>query len=89
MTEFRDVRALAMLTPRERQVMQLICEGLSNKEIARRLSISEGTIKVHLHHICGKLVAKNRVMLAMLAAQKVGQPSDDGAETGNLLIARP
>ena len=44
-----------MLTDRERQIMTLVSDGLSNKEIARRLNIADGTIKVHLHHIFQKL----------------------------------
>ena len=47
--------ALAVLTSRERQIMRLVSAGLSNKEIGRRLNITDGTIKVHLHHIFQKL----------------------------------
>jgi two-component system nitrate/nitrite response regulator NarL len=42
---------LTALTDRERQIMTLVSEGLSNKEIGRRLNIADGTIKVHVHHI--------------------------------------
>lgn len=58
---------LAVLTDREREIMRLVSEGLSNKAIARRLSISQGTIKVHLHHIYQKLEINNRTALATLA----------------------
>jgi two-component system nitrate/nitrite response regulator NarL len=44
-----------------------VSEGLSNKEIGRRLNISDGTIKVHLHHIYEKLEIRNRTALAALA----------------------
>jgi DNA-binding NarL/FixJ family response regulator len=47
--------------------MRLVCKGLSNKEIGRRLNISDGTIKVHLHHIYEKLEIRNRTALAALA----------------------
>ena len=47
--------------------MCLVSEGLSNKEIGRRLNISDGTIKVHLHHIYEKLKISNRTALAALA----------------------
>ena len=57
-----------MLSSRQREVMLLVAEGLSNKEIARRLEISDGTVKVHLQHIYGKLRLHNRTMLAVLAA---------------------
>jgi DNA-binding NarL/FixJ family response regulator len=47
--------------------MSLVSEGLSNKEIGRRLNVSDGTIKVHLHHIFQKLDIANRTVLAALA----------------------
>ncbi len=59
--------ALATLTDRERQIMRLVSEGLSNKEIGRRLNIADGTIKVHLHHMFQKLEISNRTVLAALA----------------------
>jgi len=60
-------KTLMTLTERERQVMRLVSEGLSNKEIGRRLNISDGTIKVHLHHVFQKLEINNRTVLAALA----------------------
>ena len=59
--------ALMVLTDRERQIMHLVSEGLSNKEVGRQLNISDGTIKVHLHHIYQKLAISNRTALAALA----------------------
>lgn len=58
---------LTVLTERERQIMALVSEGLSNKEIGRRLNIADGTIKVHLHHVYQKLEISNRTVLAALA----------------------
>ena len=60
-------KSLMVLTDRERQIMLLVSEGLSNKEIGRRLNIADGTIKVHLHHIFQKLEIGNRTVLAALA----------------------
>jgi two-component system nitrate/nitrite response regulator NarL len=54
------------LTSREREITLALAEGLSNKEVGRRLNISEGTVKVHLHNIYNKLGAKNRTALAVL-----------------------
>jgi two-component system nitrate/nitrite response regulator NarL len=65
--------ALAVLTDRERQIMRLVSEGLSNKKIGRRLNITDGTIKVHLHHIFQKLEISNRTVLAAIAISQ-----DDG-----------
>ena len=58
----------SMLTAREREVMLLAAEGLSNTKIARRLGISDNTVRVHLQHIYRKLRIRNRTMLARLAA---------------------
>ena len=68
--------ALTTLTDRERQIMRLVSEGLSNKEIGRRLSITDGTIKVHLHHIFQKLEITNRTVLAALAIAQSDRASD-------------
>ena len=57
----------AKLTDREREITGLVSEGLSNKVIARRLNLSHGTIKVHLHNIYQKLEIHNRTLLAAMA----------------------
>jgi two-component system nitrate/nitrite response regulator NarL len=54
------------LTARERQIIELVSTGLSNREVGDRLHISEGTIKVHLHHIFQKLSIRNRTALASI-----------------------
>lgn len=55
------------LTPREREVLALIGEGLPNAEIARRLSIVEGTVKVFVTSILRRLEVANRVQAAIIA----------------------
>jgi len=60
-------KPVTALTARERQIMRLVSEGLSNKEIGRRLHLTDGTIKVHLHKIFQKLDVGNRTALAALA----------------------
>jgi two-component system nitrate/nitrite response regulator NarL len=58
------VAAGTALTNREREIVRLVSEGLSNKEIGRRLKITDGTIKQHVHHIFQKLQISNRTELA-------------------------
>jgi NarL family two-component system response regulator LiaR len=55
------------LTPREIEVLQLIAEGLSNKELAQDLSISEKTVKTHVSSILGKLQLEDRTQAAIYA----------------------
>jgi len=55
-----DDEPLEQLTPRESEVLRLLADGLGNKEIAVKLSISEHTIKFHIHSLLGKLGAASR-----------------------------
>jgi len=57
------------LTPRELEVLQLLAQGLSNKEIAQRLGTSEHTAKFHVNSILGKLGARSRTEAIVLAAR--------------------
>ena len=58
--------AFESLTRREQEIAMLVADGLSNKHIARRFNISEGTVKIHLHNAYRKLGVSNRTSLAML-----------------------
>jgi two-component system nitrate/nitrite response regulator NarL len=58
-----------LLTERERQIILVLSEGITNKEIGRRLGLTEGTVTVHLHR---KLGIANRTALAVLAHTGTG-----------------
>lgn len=67
------------LTDREREVLQLVAQGLSNKAIADKLVVAENTVKNHLKNILTKLHLENRVQVAVYAAQQgwVNEPKQD------------
>lgn len=58
------------LTPREKEILRLIADGLSNKMIARELDITEGTVKVHVKHLLKKLNLRSRVEVAVWAVDQ-------------------
>ena len=62
--------AVEVLTPREIQVLELLAEGLPNKAIAERLSISAETVKFHVASLSGKLGASNRTDAVRRAIQR-------------------
>jgi two-component system nitrate/nitrite response regulator NarL len=63
--------AAALLTSRELDVVRMIGLGLRNRDVAKRLEVAEGTVKIHLHHIYEKLALDGRVEL-ILYAQETG-----------------
>jgi len=58
------------LSPREIEIVRLLCKGLRNREIAKKLFISEGTVKIHLHSIYKKLEVDGRMDLILFCQNK-------------------
>lgn len=59
----------AQLSERETEVLRYLCEGLANKEIARRIDLQEVTVKLHVKTLYRKIGARNRTHAAMLAKE--------------------
>lgn len=64
-----DEHALSGLSPREREILQLIGEGLTNRQIGKRLYLSEKTVKNNVSRLLGKLGVQRRVQAAVIASQ--------------------
>jgi DNA-binding NarL/FixJ family response regulator len=67
LAERREARPAVELTPREREVLLMVAEGLPNKLIARRLEIREGTVKAHLTRIFERIGVSDRTQAALWA----------------------
>jgi DNA-binding CsgD family transcriptional regulator len=81
-----DVRSL--LSPREKELYDLVCQGLTTRQMASMLFISEPTVKAHMHHIFNKTGIRSRSALALNAAREhlrqatsAIAPSDDGPQS--------
>lgn len=61
------------LTPRERELIELVRQGLRNRDIATQLGVTEGTVKVYLHAIFDKVGVDNRTELAIRAGELLGK----------------
>jgi DNA-binding NarL/FixJ family response regulator len=75
----RPPSPIEQLTGRERDVLMLLAQGLSNKHIASHLELSEGTIKGYVSQVLDKLGVKDRTQAALLA-HKAGLVDSDGGE---------
>jgi len=69
-----DAAESVRMTKREREIMNLIAEGLSNKEIAQRLNIATYTVKSHVHNILEKLALHSRLQIAAYSHKAASAP---------------
>jgi two-component system, NarL family, nitrate/nitrite response regulator NarL len=69
--DVQNIPSISSLTPREKEILQLVSKGLTNKQIADHLFISENTVKNHIKNLLQKLQLENRVQLASYALKYV------------------
>ena len=69
LTKREEMNGSASLTEREKEILRLVSQGLSNKAIAQDLSLSVGTVKIHVSHILDKMGVSNRTEASMRALQ--------------------
>ncbi|UKY47934.1 response regulator [Streptomyces inhibens] len=69
-----EADALSSLSPREREILGLIGEGMTNRQIGKRLYLSEKTVKNHISRLLAKLGVERRVQAAVLATQAAAAP---------------
>jgi DNA-binding NarL/FixJ family response regulator len=79
LADLRDRGQGELLTEREREVLELLRQGLPNKSIARRLRISEGTVKTHVTHVLQRIGAADRTQAALWAERHL-RPTVGGGE---------
>jgi DNA-binding NarL/FixJ family response regulator len=65
----QEVPLLGRLSPREREVLQLLARGQTNREIAQQLIVSVSTVKIHVEHILAKLGVSDRTQAAVRAIE--------------------
>ena len=69
--DLQNTPAISLLTPREKEILLLVSEGLTNKQIAENLFIAENTVKNHIKNLLDKLGLENRVQLASYAVKYI------------------
>ena len=83
-----DRRSTPRLTPREKEIVHHVCAGMKNKEIAEALSITAGTVKVHLMHIFEKTGVKDRFELAVHGRRLLGvEHAEEVARAENVAVS--
>jgi DNA-binding NarL/FixJ family response regulator len=66
----RQPKVLSTCTPRERQVLALLLQGMTNKQIALALDIEEDTVKKHLQHIYDKMAVRRRALVMIAVPER-------------------
>jgi DNA-binding NarL/FixJ family response regulator len=81
-------RNLPRFTTREKEIVQHVCRGLKNRQIAEALAITPGTVKVHLMHIFEKAGVRDRFELAVQGGKLLGE-AENGAAAQDVAVGQP
>jgi two-component system nitrate/nitrite response regulator NarL len=68
---------LTKLTPRQIEIVEYLKRGLTNKQIGKKLGITEGTVKIHLFHVYERLQVSTRTELAWILSNVIHNPQDE------------
>jgi DNA-binding NarL/FixJ family response regulator len=79
--------SMSVLTERELQVLQMVATGCPNRVIAERFTLSEHTIKVHVHNIIRKLRTRNRTAAAALYLESIAKPGEKAGSPASTTVS--
>ena len=81
----KNANGTRLLTKREEELVELVAEGLTNRDISRQLSVTEHTVRNYLFHVFNKLGTSSRLELALYVMKQKG--ADNGSVVGRMLLA--
>ena len=74
--QWRYIQRRYNITPRELEIAQLVCRGLGNEKIARRLKITQGTVKTHVRNLYRKLWVHNKISMLLRFIEDTCMPGE-------------
>ena len=87
--QWRYIQRCYHISPRELQVVRLVCQGFTNGDIARRLNVRPGTVKTHLRNIFGKTRVRNKITMLLRCMENAGRFSREANSTAPLPTIAP
>ncbi|MHC4605261.1 MAG: response regulator transcription factor [Planctomycetota bacterium] len=82
--QWRYIQRYYHISPRELQVVKLVCQGFTNGDIAKNLNVKPGTVKTHLRNIFHKTRARNKITMLLRCIENAGRLSREANSTAHL-----
>ena len=79
--QWRYIQRYYHISPRELQVVKLVCQGFTNGDIAKKLNVKPGTVKTHLRSIFGKTRVRNKITMLLRCMENAGRFSREANST--------